>query len=125
MILRFFYFVFYLHFLRKKLEPAAFRSCLIVSLSFTGILNVVYLLLERWGFPNIFKVIGLFNFIINVLMLVIIWNVFAKENKRQLIYDEFIDSTMNTASNRFACWILFAALFLAPMILAVAEKGIH
>ena len=126
MFVKLYFFVFYRHFLVfKKLDDdsARLRACMLINISFAGLLSIGYLILERFYFPNIFRNLRIFNLLILAGVLILIWRVYGKKEKAAEIYDEYTTNGKNTGLNRAICWIVFVVSFLAPLLIAGLEKG--
>ncbi|HMI04998.1 MAG TPA: hypothetical protein VK541_21105 [Pedobacter sp.] len=121
--LRFYYFSF-LYFYKDKPESwiPEYRGLFIITMTIVSAVSFVLLMF----YPN-YNGIGTYVRLIMAALFITIaalmQRVLIANGKYRLIFEEFENHPMNKRSGRLACWIIWLAIFIAPLVLSVIQKG--
>ena len=121
--LKFYYFSFF-YFFKDKPESwiPEYRSLFLVSVTVISSASLILLIF----YPNLIGIYSFARFAIVGLFLafsVIMQRVLISGGKYHAIFEEFEDHSINTKSNRAACWFIWIITFVAPIALSVIQKG--
>lgn len=127
--LKFYYFTFLRHFKNigdESWDPS-FRAVLLVELSFAFLLLIIGLLINpEFPFGASENMVGRGTWVgLNIIILISLYRYLARKSNSEQIYKTFIDHPWNTRTNRIICWIIWAVIFLMPVMWVVLFKGIN
>src|SRR5690606_26357981 len=123
-LLKFYYFSLLYHY-RKRGENyvPSFSSVLLMELTAMSLVSFVILLIDPTFFQGALRSIGrLYWLIFNIIMLIILYQIFGRQSKSTKIFEMFIVHEWNTKTNRMLCWLFWTISFLAPITLATIRK---
>lgn len=126
-IFKFYYFSFLYHYKKRGVNYVpSFSAVLLMELTAMSLVSLTVLLIDPYFFQGASQSIGrLYWLIFNVIMLIILFQIFGRKTKSTEVYEMFIDHKWNTKTNRMLCWLFWTISFLAPFTLVIIRKGME
>lgn len=125
-LIKFYYFNFLFYFKRKGVKQweAELRSLLLFGMTLAfGAYCGVYILNNFFQFSFMLLAESKFNrLFFSATLLLILYVILVKDNKSDIIYQQFINHHFNTKRNRLICWLIFIIIVFVPVIIAAIKK---